>query len=81
MDKELILQQFDEIENRLEKLVAVCKSYEATNSEFKNNIVRLEEELQEKIEKEKSYIQERDIIKSKIDNLLSRLSDLTEADN
>ncbi|MBA3036852.1 MAG: hypothetical protein FP814_10220 [Desulfobacterium sp.] len=77
MDKELILQQFDEIENRLEKLVAVCKSHEASNLELKNKILVLEEELQEKIEKENSYIQERDIVKSKIDSLLSRLSDIT----
>lgn len=81
MDKELILRQLDEIENRLEKLVAVCKSHEATNLELKNKIVKLEEELQGKIEKEKSHLQERDIIKSKIDNLLSRLSGVTEADN
>jgi len=77
LDKELILQQFDEIENRLEKLVAVCKSHEASNLELKNKILVLEEELQEKIEKENSYIQERDIVKSKIDSLLSRLSDIT----
>ncbi|MBU1054513.1 MAG: hypothetical protein KKC46_11900 [Proteobacteria bacterium] len=81
MDTELILRQFDEIENRLEKLVAVCKSYEATNSELKSTIVKLEEELQEKSEREKDYIQERDIIKSKIDNLLNRLGDVTEADS
>lgn len=81
MDNELILRQFDEIENRLEKLVAVCKSYETANLELKNKIAKLEEELEGKVEKEKSYMQERDIIKSKIDNLLSRLSGITSADN
>lgn len=77
MDSELILRQFDEIENKLEKLIAVCKSYEAINLELKNKIVKLEEELQGKIETEKSYSQERNIIRSKIDNLLSKLDDIT----
>ncbi len=80
MDKELILGQFDEIEQRLEKLIAVCKSYETANMELKNNIAKIEEDLKEKIEKEKSYIQERDIIKSKVDNLLSRLNSITETE-
>ncbi len=77
----MIIRQFDEIENRLEKLFGVCKSYEAANLELKNNILKLEEELQARIEKENSYIQERDMVKSKIDNLLGRLSEIAEADN
>lgn len=79
MDNELILRQFDEIENKLEKVVAVCKSYEAINLELNNKIVKLEEELQGKIETEKSYSLERNIIRSKIDNLLSKLDGITEA--
>ena len=78
MDNELILRQFDEIENKLEKVVAVCKSYEAINIELKNKIVKLEEELQGKIEAEKSYSKERNIIRSKIDNLLSKLDGISE---
>jgi len=78
LDNELILRQFDEIENKLEKVVAVCKSYEAINIELKNKIVKLEEELQGKIEAEKSYSKERNIIRSKIDNLLSKLDGISE---
>ncbi len=74
----MILRQFDEIENKLEKVVAVCKSYEAINIELKNKIVKLEEELQGKIEAEKSYSKERNIIRSKIDNLLSKLDGISE---
>jgi len=81
LDKETILRQFEEIEQRLEKVVVLCKSYEAINSELKNKIIKLEEELQGKIEAEKSYFHERDLIRSRIDNLLSKLNDITEADN
>ena len=79
MDNELILRQFDEIENKLEKVVAVCKSYEGINLELTNKIVKLEEALQGKIETEKSYSLERNIILAKIDNLLSKLDGITEA--
>jgi uncharacterized coiled-coil DUF342 family protein len=79
LDKEMILRQFEEIEQKLEEVFARCKSYEAINSEFKNKIMKLEEELQGKIEAEKSYSHERDIIRSRIDNLLSKLNGITEA--
>lgn len=79
MDNKLILRQFDEIENKIEKVIAVCKSYEAINIELNNKIVKLEEELRGKIEAEKSYSMERNIIRSKIDNLLSKLDGITEA--
>ena len=81
MDKEIILRQFEEIEQKLEKVVALCKSYETINSELKNKIMKLEEELQGKIEAEKSYFHERDLIRSRIDNLLSKLNGITEAHN
>jgi hypothetical protein len=41
--------------------------------------VKLEEELQGKIDTEKSYSLERNIIRSKIDSLLSKLDGITEA--
>jgi hypothetical protein len=79
LDNELILRQFDEIENKLERVVAVCKSYEAINLELNSKIVKLEGELKGKIETETSYSLERDIIRSKIDSLLSKLDGITEA--
>lgn len=81
MEKEMILRQFEEIEQKLEKVVALCKSYEAITIELKNKIMKLEEELQGKIEAEKSYSHERDLIRSRIDNLLSKLNGITESHN
>lgn len=81
MEKEMILRQFEEIEQKLEKVVALCKSYEEITVELKNKIMKLEEELQGKIEAEKSYFHERDLIRSRIDNLLSKLNGITEAHN
>ena len=80
MDHEKVLKQFDEIEQKVGKLIDVCKSLEATNLEFKTKIERLEEELQGKVEAENNYQEERALIRSKVDNLLARLEDLTETD-
>ena len=73
-----MLKQFDEIEQKVGKLIDVCKSLEATNLELKNTLERLEEELQGKVEAEKNYQEERALIRSKIDNLLGRLENITE---
>ena len=79
MDSELILKKFDEIETKVERLVEVIKSLEATNLELKNQNDSLNEGLQSKINAEKSYNEERDLIRSKIDNLLVKLEGIEEA--
>ena len=79
MDNEIILRQFEEIEQKVGKLIDVCKSLEATNLEFVNKIRMLEEELQGKVEVENNYQEEKALIRSKIDGLLAKLEDITEA--
>ena len=79
MDNETILRQFEEIEQKVEKLVDVRKSLETTNSELKSKIEKLEGELQGKVEAENRYAEERVLIRSKVDHLLSRLEDISEA--
>ncbi len=80
MEHEKVLRQFDEIEQKVGKLIDVCKSLEATNLEFRTKIKRLEEELQGKVEAENNYQEERALIRSKVDSLLARLEDLTETE-
>jgi chromosome segregation ATPase len=79
LDNEFIVGQFEEIEKKVEKLIDVLKSHETTNLELSNKINKLEEELQGKNEVESSYSQERALIRSKIDSLLVRLGDITDA--
>ena len=78
MDNEFILNQFEEIEKKVERLIEVCKSHEATNLELANKIKSLEEELQGKVEAEKKSAQEKALIRSKVDSLLIRLEEVTE---
>ncbi|MFO7963982.1 MAG: cell division protein ZapB [Desulfobacterales bacterium] len=78
MDNEVIFSQFEDLEKKIENLIRTCRSLELNNSELKEKIERLEEELKGKIEAENNYHQERELIRSKVDNLLGKLADLDD---
>ena len=78
MDIDQILNQFEAIEQNVEQVIEVCKTYEASNLELKNKVQLLEEELQKRVEAEKRYKEERTLIRSKIDHLLAKLDDLKQ---
>lgn len=80
MDNEEVIWQFEEIEHKVERVIEACKSHEATNLELINKIERLEEELQKKTEAENKYLEERALIRTKIDSLLVRLEDIAEVE-
>jgi len=73
LDNDFILKQFEEIERRVEKLIELCNALEATNLDQKNKIKSLEEEIDGKVEAERSYAEEKALIRSKIDGLLVKL--------
>ena len=76
LDNVFILKQFEEIEQRVERLIENCTALEATNLELKNKIKSLEEEIQGKVEAERSYAEEKALIRSKIDGLLVKLDEV-----
>jgi len=78
LDNAVILQQFEEIEKKIERLIQVCKSQETANSELKEKIKRLEEELQIKVEAENNYTKEKALVRAKIDSLLGKLDEIVE---
>ncbi len=78
MDNDFVLKQFGEIENKVERLIENCKAQAAANSELKNKLASLEEEIRGKVEAEKNYAEEKTLIRSKIDGLLARLDDISE---
>ena len=77
LDNEFILKQFEEIERKVENLIETCNALEATNLEQKNKINSLEEEIQGKVEADRSYAEEKALIRSKIDGLLVKLDQVS----
>jgi hypothetical protein len=73
LNDELVFRQFEEIERKVESLIEICKAHETTNLELKSKIKNLEEEIQGKVEAERSYAEEKALIRSKIDGLLTRI--------
>ena len=77
MDNEFVLKQFEELERKVENLLDTCKALEATNLEQKNKLKSLEEEIQGKVEAQRSYAEEKALIRSKIDGLLAKLDQVS----
>ncbi len=77
MNNDVVMQMFDEIERRVEKLLERCKSLETENAQLIEEIERLELELKAKTEAEKSFVEERTKVRSKIDSLFARLENIS----
>ncbi len=78
MDNAIISNQFNQIEKKVARLIAICEENKAANLELKNKIKSLEEELLGKIEAEKSHARKKALIRSKIDSLLVRIEEIIE---
>ncbi len=78
MTDEEVLSQFDNIEEKVEKLIETCRALEAANVELNNKYERLKQEANGKADAEKRYFEQRDLIRSKVDSLLSRLNSYSE---
>jgi uncharacterized coiled-coil DUF342 family protein len=76
LDNNQITKNFDEIEEKIQKIIEVRRSQENELQELKDYIAQLEEELQEKIDAENKLIEERLFVRSKIDSLLTKLQDI-----
>ncbi|MGD9300968.1 MAG: DUF904 domain-containing protein [Desulfobacterales bacterium] len=72
-----IFKQFEEIEQKVEKLIEISKAHEAANLKLKSKIKILEEEIQGKVEAERNYAEEKALIRSKIDGLLTRIDEIS----
>lgn len=76
MDGELILKQFEHIESRIEHLIKTCREKDAVIQQLSDRIENLEEELRNKAEAEQRYSEERQVIRSRVDQLLARLKNI-----
>jgi len=75
---EILAKQFAEIENKIERLLERNRSLDVDNQHLKERIDALEMELQRRLDLEKAFAEEKGIIRSKIEKLLSRLDNIEE---
>lgn len=79
MDEDIIPQQFKKLEERIEQLVRTCHDLQHAESELEAKIRDLEEALKTKDATEQRYMEEKSMIRSKIDNLLSRMDQVLDS--
>jgi len=78
LETDSTVEQFELLEGKIGRLLEICKALEVDKNELTNKIKRLEEELQGKVEAENRSREERDLIRSKVDNLLVKLDRFSE---
>ncbi len=78
MDDNLIWQQFEKFEERVEQLVQTCRNLRNTNATLEAKIEDLEEGTKKKDATEQRLMEERSVICSRIDHLLSKLDQAGE---
>lgn len=78
MDRETVISQFGELENRIDHLIRTCKRLEAESSALKEENQALTIQLQERTEAQKQNDELKDLVISKIDSLMGRLDEFSE---
>lgn len=78
MEKETLLQQFDQIETRIERLIEERKRLQDENQSLTAKINHLESLVDEQRDNEDRNEEIKAVIKSKIDSLIGRLDGFTE---
>jgi len=78
LENEEIIEHFEEIETKVDGLIKICKSLDKKNSELNAKIDTMETELQNKIEVEKKFTNERNIILLKVNRILAKLYEIED---
>ncbi len=75
----MLFRLFTEIEAKVEKMIDLCRLQQTANSELHQKVRQLEEELHLKDEAAQRHVEEKTLIRSRVDNLLAKLEDLTRS--
>ncbi len=79
MDNDIINNKFDDIDKKIDFLIELCQRLKAENVELKQKVESLQSELDRKNEAAGLFDEQQAVIKSKIDGLLSKLNDFSQA--
>ncbi len=78
LDIEAILQQFELIEQKVERVVQARQQLQKENEALSSRLGQLENLIQEKAEAEKKHEELTALVRTKIDSLIGRLDGITE---
>lgn len=78
MDQDAVLGQFEILENKIEQLIDICKRREAESEQLRHKNDLLEKQLREQAARQKQNDELKELVRSKIDSLMGRLSEFKE---
>jgi len=79
LDNEFLDGKFNDIDEKVDFLIELCQTLQVENTELMSKMKSLETELDKKSETEERYAEQQAVIRSKIDGLLSRLNNFSDA--
>ncbi len=79
MDNEFLEGKFNDIDEKVDFLIELCQTLQVENTELMSKVENLEAELDKKSETESRYAEQQAIIRAKIDGLLSKLNNFSDA--
>lgn len=69
-----IKNKFDDIDGKIDILIALCQTLQQENRELKLTVMDLENKLEKTSETEKLFVDQETLIQSKIDGLINKLN-------
>jgi septation ring formation regulator EzrA len=78
VDEDTIPRQFQKLEDRVGQLVQTCHDLQHSKVALQAKIGELEEALKARSATEQQYVEEKTMIRSKIDDLLSKLDQVLD---
>jgi predicted nuclease with TOPRIM domain len=69
-----VMIQLDSLQEKIEHLIERCQILERDNTDLSAKVRQLESELAQKAEAENQFIKQKNQIRSRIDNLLAKIS-------
>lgn len=74
METDDVMIQLDSLQEKIEHLIERCQILERDNTDLSTKVRQLESELDQKAEAENQFIKQKNQIRSRIDNLLAKIS-------
>jgi FtsZ-binding cell division protein ZapB len=78
LEHEIVLQKFELLENKVERLIEVIHQLRNENEALKQEKEALSYQLVEKADAEKQSNELKSLVKTKIDNMIGRLAEFVE---
>ena len=75
MDEESIFQEFDRLESKINGLIQQCETLKLQNTQLEATNQALQDELLQKEVTEQQMVEERNMVRSRIDGLLARVNE------